>query len=86
MSLRSPISSGIRGDEPAIDEGLEGVALVRGAEADLRRVPEALAAVDGYLGDPNSRFRAGDAGRKLVEANKGALRKTMSLFAEYITS
>ena len=53
-----------------------------GIQVDNER--ELLDAVGGFLGDPNRRFRTGEAGQKLIEENKGALRKTMSFFSGHI--
>lgn len=60
------------------------LVLERKAGAQVDNAEELLCAVNGFLGDPNRRFRTGEAGRKLIEENKGALRKTMSLFSEFI--
>ena len=60
------------------------LVLERGAGIQAKDEDELLAAVDGYLGDPYKRFSTGEAGRKLIEENKGALDKTLALFAPYV--
>lgn len=60
------------------------LTLERGAGVQVNGEDELLAAVSGFLNDPNLRFRTGEAGRSLIEENKGALNKTLALFADYI--
>ena len=60
------------------------LVLERGAGAQVNDDNELMEVIEGYLGDPYRRFRAGEAGRKLVEENKGALHKTLALFDEYL--
>jgi len=62
------------------------MVLERNAGTQVADQQELLDAVDVYLGDPNKRFRTGEAGRKLIEENKGALNKTMALFSDYIAT
>lgn len=60
------------------------LVLERGAGIQVEDESELLDAVDGYLGDPYKRFSTGEAGRKLIEENKGALDKTLALFSPYV--
>jgi 3-deoxy-D-manno-octulosonic-acid transferase len=62
------------------------LVLERNAGTQVGDEPELLGAVDDYFGDPNRRFKTGEAGRELIEENKGALSKTMSLFEAYVTA
>ncbi len=41
-------------------------------------------AVDGYLGDANLRFKAGEAGKAFVAENRGALQKTLRTLEDYL--
>jgi 3-deoxy-D-manno-octulosonic-acid transferase len=58
---------------------IAGLTLERGAGVQIRHAAELAPAVGEYLGDANRRFAAGEAGRKMVEENRGALERTMSL-------
>lgn len=60
------------------------LALETGAGEQIHTEQELLTVVSKFLKDPNLRFKTGEAGRSLVEENKGALQKTMSLFARYL--
>ena len=60
------------------------LTLERGAGVEVKNAQELLATVKGFLSDPNLRFKTGEAGRRLIEENKGALEKTLSLFSTYI--
>lgn len=60
------------------------LVLERNAGIQVGNENELLGAVEGYLDDPYRRFNTGEAGRKLIEENKGALEKTMALFADFI--
>lgn len=51
----------------------------RGAGRQVRDSAEMGIAVGAYLENPNLRFNAGDAGRKMVEENRGALERTLAL-------
>jgi len=51
----------------------------RGAGRQVRDSAEMGAAVAAYLGNANLRFNAGEAGRKMVEENRGALERTLAL-------
>lgn len=55
------------------------LTLERGAGVQVRDGSQLLHAVAEFLGDPDRRDRAGEAGRKLVEENRGALKRTMKL-------
>ena len=54
-------------------------ALQCGAGKQVKDQPELTAVIDQLLRDPNLRFRMGEAGKKMVEDNKGAVAKTMAL-------
>jgi 3-deoxy-D-manno-octulosonic-acid transferase len=61
------------------------LVLERSAGIQADNQDELTSAVDDYLRDPYRRFKAGEAGRKLIEENKGALRKTLLLFSDYVS-
>ncbi len=54
-------------------------ALQCGAGKQVKDQQELTAVIDQLLRDPNLRFRMGEAGKKMVEDNKGAVAKTMAL-------
>lgn len=60
------------------------LARERGAGLEVGDALALRKTVDGLLADPNLRFKMGEAGRILIEENKGALEKTMTLFSRYI--
>ena len=60
------------------------LTLERGAGIEVRNAQDLAATVREFLDDPNLRFKTGEAGRSLIEENKGALEKTLSLFSTYI--
>lgn len=45
-------------------------------------VPELVGAVDGYLNDANLRFATGERGRQMIQENRGALDKSLSLLKQ----
>jgi 3-deoxy-D-manno-octulosonic-acid transferase len=55
------------------------LTLERGAGVQVRDSHELLEEITAFLSDANKRDRAGEAGRKLVEENRGALQRTMKL-------
>ena len=60
------------------------LTLERGAGVEVRNAQELSAKVKDFLSDPNLRFKTGEAGRRLIEENKGALEKTLSLFSTFL--
>jgi 3-deoxy-D-manno-octulosonic-acid transferase len=60
------------------------LTLERGAGVQVRDVPELAAAVGDFLGNANRRFTAGEAGRKMVEENRGALAANMLLIEQLL--
>lgn len=55
------------------------LTLERGAGVQVRDGEQLLQEIAAFLGDADKRDRAGEAGRKLVEENRGALQRTMRL-------
>jgi 3-deoxy-D-manno-octulosonic-acid transferase len=55
------------------------MALARGAARQVAGTTALADAVAGWLPDPNARRVAGEAGRKMVEENRGALGRTITL-------
>ena len=55
------------------------LTLERGAGVQLSDATQLAPALAEFLGNPNRRDLAGEAGRKLVEENRGALERTMRL-------
>ena len=55
------------------------LALERGAGVQVHDGAGLLAAVSDFLGNANRRDKAGEAGRRLVEENRGALEHTLTL-------
>ncbi len=58
----------------------------RGAGRRVRDSGEMGAAVAAYLANADLRFNAGEAGRKMVEENRGALQRTLALLETLITA
>ncbi|HEC13842.1 MAG TPA: 3-deoxy-D-manno-octulosonic acid transferase [Acidiferrobacteraceae bacterium] len=56
----------------------------RSAGMQVKDTGELSTAVIRYLEDPSRRFDAGEAGKKLIEENKGALGRTLALVDELI--
>ncbi|NOZ10862.1 MAG: 3-deoxy-D-manno-octulosonic acid transferase [Gammaproteobacteria bacterium] len=56
----------------------------RSAGTQVKNTGELIMAVVGYLEDPSRRFDAGEAGKKLIEENKGALARTLALVDELL--
>lgn len=56
----------------------------RGAGVEIRGRQDLKRIVNQLLGDPNLRFKMGEAGKILIEENKGALQKTLVLFSDHI--
>lgn len=56
----------------------------RGAGIEVRDKRELKTVVSKLLGDPNLRFKMGEAGKIFIEENKGALDRTLALFSEHI--
>ncbi len=55
------------------------MALERGAGVQVRDTETLVTAIADFLGNANRRFAAGEAGRRLVEENRGALERNMRL-------
>jgi 3-deoxy-D-manno-octulosonic-acid transferase len=55
------------------------MAVERGAGVSVSGVPELVRTVDRYLKDANLRFTAGENGRAMVQENRGALEKTLTV-------
>jgi 3-deoxy-D-manno-octulosonic-acid transferase len=55
------------------------MTLERGAGVQVRTAAELAPAIGDFLGNANRRFGAGEAGRKMVEENRGALVHTVKL-------
>jgi 3-deoxy-D-manno-octulosonic-acid transferase len=60
------------------------LALERGAARQVRDGDELARVIGDYLTDANARFEAGEAGRKMVAENRGALEKTLALLGGLI--
>ncbi len=61
------------------------LALERGAGVQVPDGAGLLAAVSDFLGNANRRDKAGEAGRRLVEENRGALEQTLGVIARVYT-
>ena len=61
------------------------LTLERGAGIQVQNESELRQAISKYLSDPNLRFKTGEAGLSLIQENKGALRKTLAFFSDYLT-
>lgn len=62
------------------------MALEHGAGRQVRDVAELTSAVADYLENPTMRSAAGEAGRRMVAENRGALAKTLVLVRQQLTS
>jgi len=62
------------------------MALERGAGAQIQSPDRLAPAVSDFLGNANRRDSAGEAGRKMVEENRGALAANMRLIEQLINS
>jgi len=62
-------------------EEISQLTVARGAGIRVTGVADLEAAVHRFLDDPDLRFRTGEAGKKLVEENLGALEKTLAVVA-----
>ncbi|HLQ24559.1 MAG TPA: lipid IV(A) 3-deoxy-D-manno-octulosonic acid transferase [Acidiferrobacterales bacterium] len=60
------------------------MALAHGAGRQVRNQIELSEAITAYLGDSNLRHNAGEAGKKMVEENRGALAKTLTSLAGFV--
>ncbi len=60
------------------------MTLERGAGVQIQVTSQLAPAVSDFLGNANRRDRAGEAGRKMVEENRGALMANMSLIAQLL--
>lgn len=63
---------------------IAAMALERGAGVQVRTTAELAPAIGDFLGNANRRFGAGEAGRKMVEENRGALVRTVKLIEELL--
>lgn len=55
------------------------LALERQAATQVADATQLRAAIHRYLGDPNLRFRVGEAGKAMVTENRGALSRTLNM-------
>jgi 3-deoxy-D-manno-octulosonic-acid transferase len=62
------------------------MALEHGAGRQVRDVAELTSAVADYLENPAIRSAAGEAGRRMVAENRGALAKTLTLVRQQLTN
>ena len=62
------------------------LALERGAGVQIQRPQDLASAIADFLGDANRRFEAGEAGKKLVEENRGALKRNVRLLERLLES
>jgi len=60
---------------------ISAMAFERGAAVRISDPVDLAPALSDFLGNANRRFEVGQAGRRLVEENRGALKKTMALIA-----
>lgn len=60
------------------------MTLERAAGMQVHSAGELAASVGAYLIDPSRRTAAGEAGKKMVEENRGALDKTLALLGDFI--
>jgi 3-deoxy-D-manno-octulosonic-acid transferase len=60
------------------------MTLDRGAGVQIQAPSELAAAVSDFLGNANRRDSAGEAGRKMVEENRGALAANMRLIEQLL--
>jgi len=60
------------------------MTLERGAGVQVQAPSGLAAAVSDFLGNANRRDSAGEAGRKMVEENRGALAANMRILQELI--
>jgi len=60
------------------------LALEHGAGMQIRDAGELARAVIDYFERPELRFRAGEAGRRMVVANRGALDNTLALVEQLL--
>jgi 3-deoxy-D-manno-octulosonic-acid transferase len=63
---------------------IAAMTLERGAGVQVRAVAELAPAIGDFLGNANRRFGAGEAGRRMVEENRGALEHTVRLIEELL--
>jgi len=57
-----------------------------GAGQQVRTGDQLAAALQMYLADGNLRFKDGESGRRVVEENRGALQRTMTILRTYLTA
>jgi 3-deoxy-D-manno-octulosonic-acid transferase len=65
---------------------IAALTLERGAGTQIERPEQLAAAVAEYLSNPVRHAEAGEAGRKLVEENRGALEHTLELIEQLLPS
>jgi 3-deoxy-D-manno-octulosonic-acid transferase len=63
---------------------IAAMTLDRGAGTQIRGPAELAPAIGDFLGNANRRFEAGEAGRRMVEENRGALERTVELIEAVI--
>lgn len=62
------------------------LALERGAGVQIQRPQDLAPALADFLGNANRRFEAGEAGKKLVEENRGALERNLRLLERLLVA
>jgi len=62
------------------------MSLERGAGRQVQDAEGLAGAVGNYLADAAARRSAGDAGRRMVEENRGALARTLGLVQQVLRS
>ncbi len=60
------------------------LTLERGAGVQVADATQLASAIADFIGNANRRDRAGEAGRKMVEENRGALERTMRLLGQLL--
>ncbi len=63
---------------------ISALALERGAGIQVQNESQLASAVTNYLSEPNLRYEAGQAGKNMVEDNRGALEQTLVLINELL--
>jgi 3-deoxy-D-manno-octulosonic-acid transferase len=63
---------------------IAAMTLERGAGVQIRSAAELAPAIADFLGNADRRFEAGEAGRRMVEENRGALERTVKLIEELL--
>ena len=64
---------------------ISAITRERGAGVQVRNTRELAAAVADFLENANHRFEAGEAGKRMVDENRGALEKTLALIGRLLS-